>query len=254
MANKIKAEFQDAGGNIYHLHTSADVVFLEDGSTLESKLGTLVDSSDGDISATKISTVDTVSTGFPVPAAGESTKTFAGKVKKFFQDFVTLKDTLLTLSKLVNNGQTTATGFALDARYGKTLYDLYAQLNSNLTTTSNNLTALKNKTPSDLNYINSLPPRINDFIGPSSANLLNDITYIINAKGILTGGFGYADVTYSDKPTGTIGWGYVEFFKHADNNVTVKIYPEESLNFYVCRFTLGQSTWASAWQKVQYTV
>ena len=139
MANKIKAEFQDAGGNIYHLHTSADVVFLEDGSTLESKLETLVDSSDGDISATKISTVDTVSTGFPVPAAGESTKTFAGKVKKFFQDFVALKDTLLTLSKLVNNGQTTATGFALDARYGKTLYDLYAQLNSNLTAVSNNL-------------------------------------------------------------------------------------------------------------------
>lgn len=159
------------------------------------------------------------------------------------------------LPPLVNNALATTAGVAaLDAVMGKTLQDQITQTNSNLTSASESLTVLKSKAPSDLNYINSLPPRINDFIGPSSANLLNDITYIINTKGILTGGFGYADVTYSDKPTGTIGWGYVEFFKHADNNVTVKIYPEDSLNFYVCRFTLGQSTWVSAWQKVQYTV
>ena len=32
----------------------------------------------------------------------------------------------------MNNGQTTGAGYALDARYGKTLYDLYAQLNADL--------------------------------------------------------------------------------------------------------------------------
>ncbi|MBE5987157.1 MAG: hypothetical protein E7250_05465 [Paenibacillaceae bacterium] len=83
-----------------------------------------VTASGGDVSATKITTLDSISTAFPEPAAGETAKTFLGKVKKFISDFIAIKDTLLTLSNLVNNGQTTASGFALDARYGKTLYDL----------------------------------------------------------------------------------------------------------------------------------
>lgn len=41
-------------------------------------------------------------------------------------------------NELVNNGLTTATGFALDARYGKTLKDLYDGLNSNLADLGNN--------------------------------------------------------------------------------------------------------------------
>lgn len=100
--------------------------------TLDEEVNKKANSSGGDISNTTIKTVDTIATEFPVPSAGESSKTFLGKVRKFIQDFIAIKDTLLTLSKLVNNGQTTAAGFALDARYGKTLYDLYAQLNSNL--------------------------------------------------------------------------------------------------------------------------
>lgn len=219
MANKIKAEFQDAGGNIYHLHTSADVVFLEDGSTLESKLETLVDSSDGDISATKISTVDTVSTGFPVPAAGESTKTFAGKVKKFFQDFVALKDTLLTLSKLVNNGQTTATGFALDARYGKTLYDLYAQLNSNLTDT--NATIAKY----NIKY------HYRGVIGAST--ILNNVSDLI-ALGFYGGdlslnGSHVPPDTYNNNSYGTVHWilgtgdiAYLQFIRDRDASIITR--------------------------------
>lgn len=39
---------------------------------------------------------------------------------------------LLPIANLVNNGLTTQAGFALDARYGKTLKDLYDALNSNL--------------------------------------------------------------------------------------------------------------------------
>lgn len=85
-----------------------------------------VTASGGDISTTKIASLDTISAEFPEPAAGESAKTFLGKVKKFISDFVAIKNTLLTLSMLVNNGQTTTSGLALDARYGKTLYDLLA--------------------------------------------------------------------------------------------------------------------------------
>jgi hypothetical protein len=98
--------------------------------TLDTEIAKKANSSGGDISNTTVKTVDTIAVDFPVPSAGESSKTFLGKVRKFIQDFITMKDTLLTLSKLVNNGQTTASGFALDARYGKTLYDLYAQLNT----------------------------------------------------------------------------------------------------------------------------
>lgn len=100
--------------------------------TLDTEIAKKANSSGGDISNTTIKTVDTVAADFPVPSAGESSKTFLGKVKKFIQDFNNFKTGILTLGRLVNNGQTTEPGFALDARYGKTLYDLYAQLNADL--------------------------------------------------------------------------------------------------------------------------
>lgn len=91
-----------------------------------------VDATGGDISETVIETLETVDTEFPVPNSGESSKTFLGKIRKFIQDFNNFKAGIITLGKLVNNGQTTEPGFVLDARYGKTLYDLYAQLNTDL--------------------------------------------------------------------------------------------------------------------------
>ena len=92
-----------------------------------------VSASAGDISGTKIGSLEKVTSEFPVPAEGETSKVFLGKVKKFIQDFNDFKAGIITVGKLVNNGQTTAAGYALDARYGKTLYDLYVQLNSDLT-------------------------------------------------------------------------------------------------------------------------
>lgn len=91
-----------------------------------------VSESGGDISNTKIGSLDTITTEFPIPAEGETSKVFLGKVRKFMQDFNNLKTGIITVGKLVNNGQTTVAGYALDARYGKTLYDLYIQLNSDL--------------------------------------------------------------------------------------------------------------------------
>ncbi len=46
MADKLKVELQDENGNIYYLHTSADVVFCEDGTTVEAKLNGKIDKAD----------------------------------------------------------------------------------------------------------------------------------------------------------------------------------------------------------------
>lgn len=55
----------------------------------------------------------------------------------FFRNLKAGLKFVLHTGQLVNNGQTTEPGFALDARYGKTLADAVTQLNTNLT----NLTA-----------------------------------------------------------------------------------------------------------------
>lgn len=99
---------------------------------LDTEIAKKANASGGDISAMAVKTLDTIAAEFPVPSAGESSKTFLGKVRKFVQDFNNFKTGILTLGRLVNNGQTTEPGFALDARYGRTLYELYAQLNADL--------------------------------------------------------------------------------------------------------------------------
>ena len=99
---------------------------------LDTEIAKKANASGGDISAMAVKTLDTIAAEFPVPSAGESSKTFLGKVRKFVKDFNNFKTGILTLGRLVNNGQTTEPGFALDARYGRTLYELYAQLNADL--------------------------------------------------------------------------------------------------------------------------
>lgn len=88
--------------------------------------------SGGDISNTKISTADAVTVEFPVPEADDTARGFLGKMKKFCTDFNNFKAGIITLGKLVNNGACTEPGFALDARYGKTLADQLLTLNRDL--------------------------------------------------------------------------------------------------------------------------
>lgn len=45
-----------------------------------------VDASGGDISETVIETMESIDTKYPVPSAGESTKVFMGKIKKYIED------------------------------------------------------------------------------------------------------------------------------------------------------------------------
>lgn len=120
--------------------------------------------------------------------------------------------------------------------------------NSNLTVLNTNL---KGKFPNDFSYIVAVIPRIGDMINSEGpASLLNDITFMVQEKGILSGEFGY-NAVYSDKPAGETDWGYVKYFKHADSYVTVKIYPESSQTFYIGRFVLGEIIWSIPWKKVQ---
>ena len=91
-----------------------------------------VSASGGDISETKIESIDGIDTTFPVPVKGETSKVFFGKMKKFIEDFNDFKSGIITVGRLVNHGKTTEEGYALDARYGKTLFDMYRKLDGDL--------------------------------------------------------------------------------------------------------------------------
>lgn len=151
----------------------------ENFGTLDTEIAKKANATGGDISNTTIKTVDTIATEFPVPSAGESSKTFLGKVKKFVEDFNNFKSGILTLGRLVNNGQTTEPGLALDARYGKTLYDLYAQLNSNL-----------------------MPKSIGNAVANAGWEVIASNITINNAFGML-----YGKITY--RGAGTPSWGSI---------------------------------------------
>ena len=88
----------------------------------------------GDISETTINTLDEPATDvqFPVPVAGESTKTFLGKVKKFFEDTKNWMTGVCLIGQIVNNCVTNNDKLPLSAAQGKVLMDLYTVLNTNL--------------------------------------------------------------------------------------------------------------------------
>jgi len=83
------------------------------------------------------------STQFPIPAIGDIGSVLFGKVSKWFSDMSALVATKLNAANVVNNLTTTASGYALDARQGKTLNDFLAihevtfnqSVNSGLTVT-----------------------------------------------------------------------------------------------------------------------
>jgi hypothetical protein len=53
---------------------------------LDGELAKKANSSGGDISGTTIKTVENITASFPIPEAGESTKTFLSKIRKFMED------------------------------------------------------------------------------------------------------------------------------------------------------------------------
>lgn len=146
------AEMKDVAfsGHAKDVTTDAAHRFVSDAEKISwnGKVG----ASGGDISETNIDSLESINTEFPVPDQGETAKVFLGKVKKFILDFNNFKSGIITVGKLVNSGSTTLGGYALDARYGKTLFDLYTQLNSdlNMKLSSSTFSISSTKTLADL--------------------------------------------------------------------------------------------------------
>jgi len=86
----------------------------------------------GDTAATIVSNINAVSTEFPIPVAGESTKTLWGKVKKFFEDTKSWMAGVCLIGQIVNNCVTNRSDLPGSAAQLKVLMDLYTQLNSDL--------------------------------------------------------------------------------------------------------------------------
>ena len=89
MPQKLKVELQDENGNVYYLHTAADVIFLEDGTTVEAALETKVTKSGGDIADTVVSAIDASSDSFPVLKENSKPRKFLGQINKWFSDCLT---------------------------------------------------------------------------------------------------------------------------------------------------------------------
>ena len=73
-----------------------------------------------------LNAITTSSASFPIPAIGETGKVLWGKVVKWFSDMSALVVNKLDVANVVNNLTTTSSGYALDARQGKALYDAMA--------------------------------------------------------------------------------------------------------------------------------
>lgn len=108
--------------------------FNDNADLIDAALKKKAESSGGDISGMTVKTLDDITTEFPVPVAGESTKTFLGKVKKFFSDTKNWMTGVCLIGQIVNNCVTNNAKLPLSAAQGKVLMDLYNVLNTNLTT------------------------------------------------------------------------------------------------------------------------
>lgn len=106
--------------------------FNDNADLIDAALKKKAESSGGDISGMTVKTLDDITTEFPVPVAGESTKTFLGKVKKFFSDTKNWMTGVCLIGSIVNNCVTDNAKLPLSAAQGKALMDLYTVLNTNL--------------------------------------------------------------------------------------------------------------------------
>ena len=124
-----------------------DIQDINDNADLiDAALKKKAESSGGDISGMTVKTLDDITTEFPVPEAGESTKTFLGKVKKFFSDTKNWMTGVCLIGQIVNNCVTNNAKLPLSAAQGKVLMDLYTVLNTKITDTSRAANAANAKT------------------------------------------------------------------------------------------------------------
>lgn len=190
--------------------------------------------------------------------AGEALKVVLGKVSKAIATTMNLDENALLKNMIsgidVNNGEKVPSSAFVHTLYERLGMgtDLSAGDAENVTQAVNALYSdfgsINNKFCSSLDYIDAAYQRVRDINNSSaSTKILNDLTYMIQTQKIYSGGFGFANINYADKPTGASNWGYIEFFKHADNYVTVKYYQDGNTKVYIGQFILGESNWKIVW-------
>ena len=151
------------------------------------------------------------------------------------------------LPPLVNNALATEAGVsALDAAMGKTLQD-------QITDNKNDITELYSKFPDDRSYFTAVIPRVKDITsGADQPNLRADVEFMIQTKGIKSGEYGFSSTQYIDLPASAPEWGYVKYFQHADNYVTVMVFPDGFTGgILLNQFILGQNQWNTTWKKLE---
>ena len=158
----------------------------------------------GDISETTINALDEPATDvqFPVPVAGESTKTFLGKVKKFFEDTKNWMTGVCLIGQIVNNCVTNNAKLPLSAAQGKVLMDLYTVLNTKIIyvdTSSVPITASAGQS-----WFADIPFTKQDGYIPISATINctagNSQAYIIGIHQLTNGSVRVAFQNYSGSP------------------------------------------------------
>lgn len=108
--------------------------FNDNADILDAELNKKADSTGGDISNMTIKALEEpAGTQFPVPEAGETSKSFLGKIRKFMNDFKSWNTGVCMIGQIVNNCVTNNDKLPLSAAQGKVLMDLYSVLNTNLT-------------------------------------------------------------------------------------------------------------------------
>jgi len=111
--------------------------FNENAEILDEELKKKSDSAGGDISEMTVKTLDSITTDFPIPEAGEKPREFLGKVKKFFVDTKNWMTGVCLIGSIVNNCVTDNARLPLSAAQGKILMDLYTVLNTNFNNKQN---------------------------------------------------------------------------------------------------------------------
>ncbi len=89
-----------------------------------------VSASGGDIKDTVVSEFTASADQYPIPAAGDTPKTFLGKVKKFMEDIRSTVIGACYIGQIINNSVTNRSDLPLSAAQGKVLMDLYTVLNT----------------------------------------------------------------------------------------------------------------------------
>ena len=98
-----------------------------------------VSASGGDIANTKVSAFTTSADSYPVPAANDTVKVGFGKIKKFFEDFKSFKDSIVTKTMIINQilndstkAASAATVYSVNEKVDKANSDLATHIINNI--------------------------------------------------------------------------------------------------------------------------